>query len=350
MARRGENIYKRKDGRYEGRYIKYYDISGKAVYGYIYSRSYAEIKEQLAKRKTEKQASVSSSNSKLCNWLSIWLKSQGSLKSTTKRVYKSHIENHINPAIGSIQLKKLNTEILQNFVNNLECSPSTVKTIFSTLKSALKSAEEKDLIFNIWSKVKLPQRNKTFVRILSQSEQKQLESVLLSERDIGIWIALYTGLRIGELCALKWSDIDFENAVLTVNGTQARTENGVEITPPKSKSSKRKIPIPQFLIDKLRAIPYRCEYVISKNKNRIDVRTYSRYFKSALSKANLPDIKFHATRHTFATRALEVGMDFKTLSEILGHSSVSITLDLYAHSLDEHKKKQMNKLGAIWEQ
>lgn len=348
MARRGENIYKRKDGRYEGRYIKYYDMSGKAVYGYIYSKSYAEIKEKLAKCKTEKQSEYKGSNTLLCDWLEIWLMSQGILKPTTKRVYKSHIENHINPQIGSIPLKKLNAEILQNFINNLELSASTTKTVFSTLKSALTEAEDKGFITNVWSKVKLPKKDISIVRVLSVAEQQRLEKVLTSTEDIGILICLYTGLRIGELCALKWSDINFELSLLTVNGTQARTENGVEIISPKSKTSKREIPIPPFLLDKIRTLPRKGDFVISKNGKHFDTRTYRRHFKKILKKANLPDIKFHSLRHTFSTRALEVGMDYKTLSEILGHSSVAITLDLYAHSLKEHKKNQMCKLGEIY--
>ena len=348
MARRGENIYKRKDGRYEGRYIKYYDISGKAIYGYVYSRRYAEVKELLAKYKTEKPA-WQGKDTLFSVWLESWLKSQGTLKSTTKQIYKSHIDNYINPNLGKIPLKKLNGDILQGFVNNLNLAASTVKTVFSILKSALSSAENNGLILNIWDKVKVPKKEKSIVQVLTVNEQKRLESVLLLPFDIGIWICLYAGLRIGEVCALKWSDINFETSTLTVNGTQARTETGIEITSPKSKSSKREIPIPKLLLNKLKELPQMCEYVLSKNNKPVDIRTYRRHFKKLLQKADLPDIKYHSLRHTFSTRALEVGMDYKTLSEILGHSSVGITLDLYAHSLKEHKRNEMNKLGQIFD-
>ena len=348
MARRGENIYKRKDGRYEGRYIKYYDISGKAVYGYVYSKFYSEVKELLAKYKTEKPARQSK-NTLLSEWLESRLKSQGTLKPTTKQIYKSHIKNYINPKLGKIPLKKLNHDILQGFINDLNLSASTVKSIFGILKSALSAAEDNGLILNIWDKVKVPKKEKSIVQILTANEQKKLESALTQPFDIGIWICLYAGLRIGEVCALKWTDIDFENSTLTVNGTQARTENGVEIIEPKSKSSRREIPIPVILINKLKEIPQTCEYVLSKNNKPAQIRTYRRYFKRLLQRANLPDIKYHALRHTFSTRALEVGMDYKTLSEILGHSSVGITLDLYAHSLNEHKRNEMNKLDRIFD-
>lgn len=348
MARRGENIYKRKDGRYEGRYVKYYDISGKAVYGYVYSRNYLAVKELLAKYKTEKPVRQNK-NTLLSEWLKCWLKSQGTLKSTTKQIYKCHIDNCINPNLGKIPLKKLNGDILQGFVNNLNLSAATVKSIFSVLRSALSCAEEKGLVLNVWDKVKLPKKAKSIVQVLTVNEQKSLENVLTTPFDIGIWICLYAGLRIGEVCALKWTDINFEESTLTVNGTQARTENGVETIAPKSKSSKREIPMPSVLADKLKEIPHVCECVLSKKNKPVQIRTYRRHFKKLLQRAELPDIKYHALRHTFSTRALEVGMDYKTLSEILGHSSVGITLDLYAHSLKEHKRNEMNKLEKIFD-
>lgn len=348
MARRGENIYKRKDGRYEGRYIKYYDITGKAVYGYIYSKNYMDLKGRLLQCKTGTATVHSGANTTLGEWMNAWLFSQETLKPTTKNVYKGHIKNHIIPAMGQIRLYKLNSELLQIFINNLNLSPSTVKTIFSILKSGLCAAQEQGFIRNIWAKVKLPKSEKSIVRILSVSEQQRLETILQEDEDIGILICLYTGMRIGELCALQWENVDFENAVIRVMGTQARTEDGIEILKPKSKSAKREIPIPPFLLDRINNIPKPGKFVLTRQGKPFDVRTYRRHFKTRLKQADLPDIKYHSLRHTFATRALEVGMDYKTLSEILGHSSVGITLDLYTHSLNEYKKKQMNKLEKIY--
>lgn len=348
MARRGENIYKRKDGRYEGRYIKRYDLAGKAVYGYIYSNSYREVKERLAKCKIDKTAAHTDSNMPLCKYLSIWLDEERAIKITTKQIYQSYIDNHINRVLGDIPLRKLNADLLQQFVNGLDLSPSTVKAIYSTLHSALAAAEEKELISGITRRIRIPKKEKSIVRVLTPSEQQRLEKALDEQGEIGVLICLYTGLRIGELCALRWSDIDFENAVLAVNGTQARTANGVEILSPKSRSSRREIPLPPFLLQKIQALPKESEFVLSHKGKPVDVRTYRRHFKSILEQAELPDIKYHSLRHTFATRALEVGMDYKTLSEILGHSTVSITLHLYAHSLKEHKRKQMDKLNQVY--
>ena len=348
MARRGENIYKRKDGRYEGRYIKTYDINGKAVYGSVYSRNYADIKEKLAKCKSVNPPKPSGSGALLSDWLAVWIESDNDIKETTKLLYKRNIHNHIIPKIGKIQLKRLSEDILQSFVSSLKLAPSTVKLIFTVLKSALMCAEDKGLITNIWSKVKLPKKINSDVTILTQHEQSRLEGALCEKNDIGILICLYTGLRIGELCALKWSDIDFENSVMHIKGTQSRIDGELKITSPKSKASCRVIPIPDFLMEKLKEHKNYSEFVLSHNGGSVEARAYRRRLKDLLKSADLPDIKFHALRHTFASRALEVGMDYKTLSEILGHASVSITMDLYVHSLDEHKKNQMNKLNQIF--
>ena len=348
MARRGENIYKRKDGRYEGRYIKRYDINGKAVYGYVYSRNYADIRSKLAKCKSGKVPKATGSNTLLSEWLAIWIDSDNGIKETTRALYRRHIRNNISPKIGKYQLRKLNTDILQSFVNNMKFAPSTVKLIFTILKSALMCAEDKGFIENIWSKVKLPKSEKSEITILTPQEQRRLEAVLTEKNDIGILICLYTGLRIGELCALKWSDIDFAAGQMHINGTQSRINGELKITPPKSKASKRSFPIPDILMEKLKKHENYSEFVLSNHGGMVEVRAYRRRFKELLKLAGLPDIKFHALRHTFSSRALEVGMDYKTLSEILGHASVSITMDLYVHSLDEHKKAQMNKLNSLY--
>lgn len=348
MARRGENIYKRKDGRYEGRYIRTRDENGKAIYGYVYARSYSDVKEKLAEYKAVKKKKPTGSSGTLSQWLDFWLGNAGNLKETTRQIYRGHIRNYILPKLGKVRLKKLTTQTLQAFVSSLKLSPSTVKVIFCVLKSALIFAEERGQIMNIWSRVKLPKKAKTEVSILTLAEQKRLERVLSRENDIGILLCLYTGLRIGELCALKWSDIDFEKSVIHVNGTQARVGGTVKILPPKSKTSLRTIPVPNFIMEKLKNQHRDGAFVLSMNGRYVNVRTYRRQFKRLLEEAQLPNIKFHALRHTFSTRALEVGMDFKTLSEILGHSTVAITLDLYVHSLDEHKRSQMNKLGEIY--
>ncbi len=343
-----KNIYKRKDGRYEGRYIKDLDFYGRAIYGYIYSKRYMEVKDKLEKLNSSNGGIKINSNMKLSEWLRIWLDMQCGLKPTTLRVYKSYINNNINPRIGDFTLKSINSDLIQSFVNKLTLCPSTVKSIYTILKSSLNAADDRGLLICPRSKIKLPKRELSETKVLTKKEQQCLENSLTDNSDIGILISLYTGLRIGEICALRWSDISFDRGMLYVNGTQTRTSDGVFITSPKSKTSKRIIPIPPFLLSKLKQLPKKNEFVISHNNKHYDVRTYRRHFKTVLKKSNLPDMKFHSLRHTFATRALEIGMDYKTLSEILGHSSVAITLDLYAHSLNEHKKKEMYKMEEVF--
>ena len=333
MARRGENIYLRKDGRYEGRYIKYYDLYGKGVYGYVYSRSYTDVKNKLAECKGAKGNNLHVSDISFSDWLKTWVETLNDIKDTTRALYKRHIRNNINQA----------------YITKLKYAPSTVRLIFSIIKSSLKAAEDNNLIQNrIWKKIKLPKKEKHSVNILTPAEQQCLECALKEKNDIGILICLYTGLRIGELCALKWSDIDFENGILCVNGTQTRLNGELKVISPKSRASVRKIPIPNFLLDKLKTVKREGLYVLNSHGDMVDLRSYRRRFKRLLKTTNLPDIKFHALRHTFASRALEVGMDYKTLSEILGHASVAITMDLYVHSLDEYKRIQMNKLNNLY--
>ncbi len=348
MSRRGENIYKRKDGRYEGRFVKGYSAEGRAIYGSVYAHTYAEVREKLCGCKSGRDEESKGCSLTVESFLELWINGLQNVKDTTREVYKGHIDNHIVPELGRIKLKNLRGEDIQRLVSSLKMSPSTVKVVFCVLRSALESAEERGYIQNVWSKVKLPKKQRREVNILTAEEQKRLENALCEDNDIGILICLYTGLRIGELCALRWRDVNPDKPAIRISSTQARVGGQVKFLPPKSQTSARTIPVPQFLMDKICALKRDGEFVLSNNGSFVDVRTYRRRFKRLLADAGLPDIKFHALRHTFATRALEVGMDFKTLSEVLGHSTVAITMDLYVHSLDEHKKNQMNKLCQIY--
>ena len=177
----------------------------------------------------------------------------------------------------------------------------------------------------------------------------------IRDSDIGILICLYTGIRIGELCALRWENIDLRNATITINKTVQRVRNAnsnsktkINFDSPKSQSSSRTIPIPSFLVQKLMKYKRDKGYILRDNGKFTDTRNISRRFKQLLQQADIDEVNFHILRHTFSTRALELGFDAKTLSEILGHSSVTTTLNLYAHVLPEHKKKEMEKLNDLY--
>jgi integrase len=277
-------------------------------------------------------------------------------------MYFSLLKNHIQKNIGKIPLKRISENDIKDFIakETANYSPKTVHSVYSMLHLALTDAHERGYIGQIYSGIKLPKINNTVFRVLSPKEQKQLEKVLLqnsSRYDIGILLCLYTGLRIGELCALKWENIDLKNGTLSVLKTVQRIRNEdsriksktmVFFAEPKSISSVRVIPVPEFMVDMLKKYRKENGFILRDDGRFTDTRNISRRFKKTLEIAGLPDMNFHILRHTFATRALELGIDVKTLSEILGHSGITITLNLYAHSLTEHKKKEMSKFNKLF--
>ena len=360
MARKERNIYKRKDGRYEARYIKGRDEQGKAVYGAVYARSYSGVKDKLERVKQSiKQSALPNTlrtvSAELENYL-VSLKPQ--IKQSTYGVYLRYLENYITPYFKDIRCSQLTQEIIQGFVNRqLEngLSAVTVRSVFCFLRNGLGNAISKDI-----SRIKLPKYIPNKVSALTVEEQKRLESVAKASDHIdhiSIIICLYTGIRIGELCGLLWSDIDFERNLLHIRRTLQRIKNiegatktVIVSTPPKSAASKRSIPLPGFLVSLLKEqrIHSVGNYIINHDGKAVEPRNIQYRFKNLLEAANIRSENFHILRHTFSTRALENGFDVKTLSEILGHSSAAVTLKKYAHTLDEHKRKSMESLSAVY--
>ncbi len=356
MPRRGENIYKRKDGRWEGRYIESYSRDGKAKYHSVYGHTYNEVKLKLKNNAlTPKSKSI---NITVSEWISNYIESQkDKIKISTYNVYIRYMNNHISPFFKKIELRKLNRDILQGFVDAQKgLSPSTIKGIFSTVREALKAAHAEGYIGVIWVDVEIPKKKKQNISVFSKEEQKMIECSLNIDEfpnELGILICLYTGLRIGEVCGLKWQDINFQSNSLYVNRTIQRisidSQSQLVELPPKSESSCRKIPIPTFLMEYLNKVRLNSsdEYVLSINSHMMDPRTYQNQYKRILKKSGVKYINFHGLRHTFSVRALEAGFDIKTLSEILGHADATITLQRYAHSLDEHKRNSMERLSEL---
>ena len=188
--------------------------------------------------------------------------------------------------------------------------------------------------------------------MFSLAEQKQIEQAILNgkkDKLYGILLCLYSGLRIGGLIALRWNGIDFTKGLMTVSKSCHDGKGGLIIDEPKTATSRRVIPLPKQLLPILKGIKKRSRspFVVSSNGRPVSVRSYQRSFELLLRKLNIPHKGFHSLRHTFATRALECGMDVKTLSEILGHKNPTVTLNRYAHSLMEHKADMMNRLGKL---
>ena len=242
---------------------------------------------------------------------------------------------------------------------NAGLAPKTVNSILSVLKSILKyGAQEKNLSITDLSKISVKQPRKP-MRILSTVEQKRLSKYLLEHLtpcNLGILICLYTGLRIGEICALKWSDVCFDESCIFVHQSMQRiqTKNGTKntaifILPPKSSCSIRQIPIPAELVYVMKKYQKPANaFLLSGEENKlIEPRCLENRFKVIASACSIDSITFHSIRHTFATRCVELGFDVKSLSEILGHASVNITLNRYVHPSMEIKQRNMNMLSVF---
>jgi len=363
MAKKGINIYKRKDGRWEGRYIKEY-INNKPKYGYVYSRNYSETKEKLLNKNIHNIENIEvAADLTLYNISAEWLNSvKIKVKQSTYTKYHIIINKYIKDSIGNIQMNTLTSATIADYTNKLinDLSNRTVRNILCIISMILKYYRN---AYNtpLYIVINYPKCNKPDKEILTDNEIKLLEKYLINDitiKKIGILLTLYTGLRLGEICSLKWEDIDLENGYISIKRTLQRVKNiDIEKEPktiliegtPKSQTSARKIPLPIFLIDILTI--YRCEnkthYLLTDSLDYIEPRTYQNYFKKCLKDTKVTDVTFHTLRHTFATRCIVNGFDIKSLSEILGHSSVKITLDLYVHSSLEQKKNNMDKLELL---
>jgi len=376
MARRGENIRKRKDGRWEGRYIKGYDETGKAKYHSIYALSYNDCKSKLLMEKATVspkniQGGSYSENTKMAGVLDDWLESiRVSAKHSTYVKYRNTVNNHILPDFGGVRLKLLSASLINNFLlrkrdsGRLDgkggLSASTVHTLYIIIASALAFASDNGYINGSAIKLKPPRWDDPEFFTLCETEQTRLEENLLTDMDnakLGIFLCLYAGLRLGEICSLKWEDIDKTSRVIHVRNTVQRIQTfdknseqktKLMVSAPKSKSSVRDIPIPSCLIEIInKFFPHsRSGYVVGDSLKPLDPRTYQYRFKGYLKKAGVKDTHFHALRHTFATNCIAAGVDAKSLCEILGHASVNITLNKYVHSSSVMKHNQMEKLSA----
>ena len=232
-------------------------------------------------------------------------------------------------------------------------SKGTVKDIVTLLKSVSKFAYQEYGLQNVCEGFKASKIKKNEIQVLSNIERKKLEAYLLSNvilSNICTLLSLYTGLRIGEVCGLKWEDIDFKKGCISVNKTVERISLGngktkVVVGDPKTESSIRKVYVPDFIIELLKERRKSPDlFVLSGKQNPTEPRTLQYRFEKILKSAGIREMKFHSLRHTYATICIEKGVDIKTLSELLGHSDVKITLNTYVHSSDKLKRKYVKRL------
>lgn len=295
------------------------------------------------------------------NLLFKWANETLNVKIQTKQRYVRLIKTHFLPYFDDILTKNMNINTFTEFIKHENDNQVSI-SVQKTLKYILKSSWEYGVSINVCKPLMFDcikfKKNKTKIVVFTKKEQLILEKCLknkINNRKLAILISLYGGLRIGEVCALKWKDIDLTNETILVEKTIIRIEKNnnskksktmlVESTP-KSDTSERLVPIPSFLIKILKQYKQddNC-YVVNGKQKKYDPRQLADTYYRILKKCGIKRVKYHTLRHTFATRCIESKMDIKTLSEILGHSSVEITLQIYVHPSNDLKKKSIENMA-----
>lgn len=375
MAGKGENIYKRKDGRWEGRYIKSKGYDGRTFYGYVYAKTYREVKQKLAHAIVyNKEISANTAGNTACESFhdnaAEWLKSiQPMIKESTYNKYKNLLELYILPEFGTVPINNITHDFIETWCHSLlisggtrksGLSAKTVSDALSVVRSILRFAQKKGQTIPCDVGDIHIKRQAKEIRVLNRGEQQKLCKYLysnLNAHNIGILLCLFTGLRVGELCALRWEDISLKDQEIHIHQTMQRIQDKsgtnrktkIVITAPKSPSSIRTIPIPDDLIKIIAdyQITSKGYFLTNSCFCYIEPRTMQNHFKQVLEKCSINTANFHCLRHTFATRCVEVGFDTKSLSEILGHSSINITMNRYVHPSMELKKENMQRLSFL---
>lgn len=369
MSKRGENIHKRKDGRWESRVI-IKDIAGNSKYYSLYGKTYKEVKDKKENFIKENNYNLKKRPSiTFGDVLAIWLENKFFRhKESTRLKYSNIINTHILPILGALDIKQIDDVVINQFLNSKKeagrldgqggLSNSYVKTMAIIINSAMNYAAEKEMCLPMKASIQKPSVAKTDIHVLTPEMQQKFEDLLQlndSLTALGVLIALNTGLRIGELCALKWEDIDMAQRTIHVKHSVIRVLAQKDINAhntelviglPKTKTSIRDIPITTKLFTILAKAGKVSDskFVVSDSVEFVSPRTFEYRFHQILAQYGIPDTNFHTLRHTFATRCVEKNVDIKTLSEVLGHSNVGITLNTYVHPSFDVKRQQLEKL------
>ena len=308
------------------------------------------------------------------DWIYTWLlEKKDYIKESTYANYSNNIFNHIIPKLGNYYLNELNHKVIQDFLlelskngrkdNNGGLAEKTIKDITIIIKGSIKKGINEDKIKHIELTFNYPKDNKeNKLYVLTKREQNKITNYVLeniNSRNIGLLISLYSGIRIGELCALRWEDVDFKKNCLTINKTIQRVYikdknkniSKVIITTPKTKNANREIPINKDFLEILKKVKSDKEhYILTGNEKYIEPRTYRKYFNKVLDELKIKHFNFHSLRHTFATNCISLGVDYKTVSELLGHANVNITLNLYVHPRYSQKKKCIDLVCKVFQE
>ncbi len=377
MAKRrsnGEgNIRKRKDGRWEGRYTAGVDPNtGKQIFKNVLGKTQSEVKDKLKKALAEVQKIDFTRTGKynVSQWMEEWFENVCKLKvrPSSHQTYRGYIDHHITPYIGKMPIEKLSTMDLQKLCKKLMdkgrveriesekqpkgLSAKTVRNIMQVISSAMDFAvAQKIIIDNPCKAVELPKVEKKEMQTIPA---EQLQAFLTEAKASGVYemyyIELSTGLRRGELLGLKWPDIDWKNGIITVHRQIARVNGEIVESPLKTKNSYRRVSISPQAIEVLKQQKAKTnsEYVFpSPTGGPISPDSVNNMLKRVLARAGIPKVRFHDLRHTFATVALQNGVDIKTVSSILGHFSAGFTLDTYAHVTTAARKEAAQTMGNV---
>ena len=365
MPRRGANIYRRKDGRWEGRVKKEGIGSGPRKYISIYGKTYGEVRERMENIRSLRQNREDGEIGTLGEAVNTWLEEKKACwKRTTYATYTHMAERHILPKLGSVRLDRVDGELLEGFLKEIRqeregagLSNGYLRNVCAVILRAVNYMKKKRRY-----KIDVPENpvghgKQGQIMVPREQEMAVLEKYLLhnvqDDTCLGILVAFHTGMRIGEVCALTWEDIDLTEGVIYVRKNLQRVKardgqkNSTEILmqTPKTGTSQRVIPIPPVLVPLLRSHKESGESYLIKGKKKpwTEPRTLQYRFARILKSCALDPFRFHMLRHAFATRCIARGFDVKSLSEILGHSSIQITLNLYVHSDMQRKRQLMEK-------
>ncbi len=378
MGRRGENIHRRKDGRWEARVVQGNPVRGKTNYKYFYGSSYQDVRQKkicfLMNCQMRQQGTVPSANSQVNTKETVfrevasqWLAAKKSVvKESTWGCYSIMVQKHILPELGELPVCEITDSLLTEFLSKKktdgrlsggELSDKMISDMKVIMMQILRFAKKQGLISILPECLPVNSR-RPGISVFTKQEQKQVEEEVLKEDtpfSLGVLVSLYGGVRIGEVCGLQWKDFDSTTGTITISRTVYRiaavdeqenpAKTKVVIGTPKTDCSVRTIPLPdqvfEYFMQRRRSGD--C-YVATGTTKYMEPRVCLDRYKRLLRRAGVSDHTFHTLRHTFATRCVENGVDVKSLSEIMGHSDVKITLQRYVHPSMDVKKSQMNKL------
>ncbi len=367
MARHGENIHKRKDGRWEGRYIKARTPDKRIHWGYVYGTTYADVKQILVRKKAEYGLyQLTDTRLTFAELAEIWLQSiKCGLKESTYAHYRYTLHKYILPILGVLPISALEERRLEQALQQIITPPdgqhkalsfSSARECLSVVRRICKYAAHLKVLRPMELSVRLPQEKSRSTTPLSAVEQNRLRTYVLSTptpRKLGLLLGMESGLRIGEICGLKWSDFDLNAGIIQIKRTVSRISCGdghtkIVVQMPKTRTSRREVPLPKHIVRALKTLqpsyPSDAWFLSGSTVKPVEPRCYRKSIRAYLKQAAVRQVHPHVLRHTFATTCLQAGCDIKTLSELLGHTSANITLQRYVHSDLTRKRREIQRI------